>query len=427
MGRLVPTIGLMLGLLASLICVDRALAEKRVALVIGNSAYQNAPPLRTPVEDAKAMAAAFQKEGYLVTTQYNGSNLELKRVIRQFEDAAANADTAIIYYAGHGIEIHGENYLIPVDAKLASDRDAADEAIALDRLVESSAGAKQLRVLLLDACRDNPFVRTMKRVGTTPRQGVKPGLAAVNIGSGNILIAFPAKGGATAEDGNGDHTPYTTALLNNLFVPGLDIRLAFGRVRDEVLKLTKNRQEPYVYGSLRGGSSTVVTPAIEAGVEADFKLVDTIGTIGAWEVFLSQHPIGPYAHLARQKLEQLRAARDGKMPSPAQPAPSAAAERPKPVAPTVAALPTQPPPSTPSPAQPVPSEGSESPPSAAPERPAVAAVSTQPPPSTTAESSPSAAPISEVKQPPPSTDPALDSRRAIPPNTLLWWWPHWHR
>jgi uncharacterized caspase-like protein len=139
-----------------------ALAEKRVALVVGNSAYQHAPALPNPARDARAMAAMFEKGGYaVVTAQYDAGNLQFKRAIRQFEDAAADADVAVIYYAGHGIEIHGVNYLVPVDAKLASDRDADDEAITLDRLVEAADGAKRLRLVILDACRDNPFVKTM--------------------------------------------------------------------------------------------------------------------------------------------------------------------------------------------------------------------------------------------------------------------------
>src|SRR6202045_1632813 len=146
MKRLVPTIGLTLGLLCGLIWPASVLAglefdevaagkRQRVALVIGNSAYQHAPALPNPARDAKAIAAMFERGGFaVITAHYDAGNLQFKRVIRQFEDAAADADIAVIYYAGHGIEIHGVNYLVPIDAKLASDRDAADEAITLDRL-----------------------------------------------------------------------------------------------------------------------------------------------------------------------------------------------------------------------------------------------------------------------------------------------------
>src|SRR6516225_9992834 len=121
-----------LGALSATIWVDQAFAERRVALIIGNSAYQNAPILPNPERDARAIADMFQKAGYdVVTPAFNLGNLDFKRTIRKFEDAATNADIAVIYYSGHGIESHGTNYLIPVDAKLASDRDADDEAITL--------------------------------------------------------------------------------------------------------------------------------------------------------------------------------------------------------------------------------------------------------------------------------------------------------
>ena len=153
---------LLCGLFLSLSAVT-AQADKRVALVIGNSAYENAPTLPNPARDARAMAAKFQSAGYDVTTAYDMGNLDLKRAIRRFEDAAGDADIAVVYFAGHGIEIHGVNYVIPVDAKLTSDRDAEDEAVTLDRLAQSIDGAKRLRLVILDACRDNPFARKMQQ------------------------------------------------------------------------------------------------------------------------------------------------------------------------------------------------------------------------------------------------------------------------
>ena len=244
--RALYAIALALSVLCTPLWAGSAFAERRVALIIGNSAYQNAPTLPNPSRDARAIAAMFQKSGYdVVSTAYDLGNLEFKRAIRQFEDAAADADIAVVYYAGHGIEIHGTNYVIPVDAKLASDRDADDEAIPLDRLVESVDGAKKLRVIILDACRDNPFSRNMKSQRVALR-GITAGLSAVEPSGINTLIAYAAKAGSQAEDGNGEHSPFATALMDNLFVPGLDVRLAFGRVRDEVLKKTGNRQEPFV-------------------------------------------------------------------------------------------------------------------------------------------------------------------------------------
>jgi len=259
MNRLVPsTIALLLGLLCVPIWAVSAYAERRVALVIGNSAYQNAPALPNPVRDAKAVAAMFVKAGYDVVGAYDVGNLDFKRAIRQFENTVADADVAVIYYAGHGIQIHGTNFLIPVDAWLKSDRDADDQAVTLERLMESADEAKRFHLIVLDASRDNPFARTMKVQQSGALRGINSGLGPAEPSGTNTLIAYAARVGQSAEDGSGSHSPFTTALLNNLFVPGLDIRLAFGRVRDEVLKMTDNRQEPYVYGSLGAGNVALV-------------------------------------------------------------------------------------------------------------------------------------------------------------------------
>lgn len=323
---------------------DPAMAAGRVALVIGNSAYQHVAMLPNPQKDAEAIAAAFKNAGFdTVEASYNLTNLDFKRAIRQFEHAASDADIAVVYYAGHGIEIRGTNYLLPVDARLASDEDAEDEAISLDRLVQSADGAKRLRVVILDACRDNPFTPSIKvhqvipaKPQAQPPRGTTRGIGgaaqSADRGAGlgamqptdiNTLIAYAAKAGSTAEDGDGDHSPFATALMDNLFVPGLDIRLAFGRVRDEVLKATGNRQEPFVYGSLGGGNISLVSPAVSAQqpaaaaaasavedpdlVKADYALVEKIGTKGAWQVFLTQHPNGFYSDLARQQIASLEA------------------------------------------------------------------------------------------------------------------------
>ena len=298
------------------VCGSAALAEKRVALVIGNSAYQNAGKLPNPARDADAVAEMFKKAGYDVSLLKDAGNLEFKRNIRKFEDAASDADIAVVFYAGHGIEIGGTNYVIPTDAKLASDRDAPDEAIELTRIIQSVDGAKRLRLVILDACRDNPFLATMKRQRQALRQ-VASGLGPVGDVGSETLVAYAAKQGLTAEDGKGDHSPFTTAILHNLPEPGLDIRLAFGRVRDEVLKITSNRQEPYVYGSL-GGSNVALVPAPEKAapqvvdqdkMRADYELVmkvfEKVGSKTPLKVFLEQYPAGLYSELVREQLNQL--------------------------------------------------------------------------------------------------------------------------
>lgn len=234
-----------------------ALATKRVALAIGNSNYQNVPRLPNPSADAISMAQMFKNAGFeFVDLQLDLGGVEFKRALRRFSDAAMDSDTAIIFFAGHGMEVLGTNYMIPIDAKLADERDAPDEAIALDRILEAIEGAKRLRLIILDACRDNPFSVGMKRHIAT--RSASRGLAKVEPQTSDTLIAYAAKAGSTAEDGKGEHSPMTTALLHNLTVPGLDVRLAFGLIRDEVVKITSSRQEPFVYGSLGGGIISLV-------------------------------------------------------------------------------------------------------------------------------------------------------------------------
>jgi Caspase domain len=287
-----------------------AWAQKRVALVIGNGAYQNVARLPNPLKDAAAIAEMFKKAGFdWVKTRQDLGNLEFKRALREFMDAATDADVAVVYYAGHGIQVRDMNYMIPIDAKLATEIDAEDEAVSLDRIVMALEPAKRLRLVILDACRDNPFARTMKR--RVAMRAITGGLAKMEPTLGETLIAYAAKAGSTAEDGDGENSPFAAALIKHLAVPGLDIRLAFGRVRDDVLKRTGNRQEPFVYGSL-GGEAIALVPApaqpkVEAlsDVKGDYALVERIGTKKAWEVFLSSHKDGLYADLARAQLAKL--------------------------------------------------------------------------------------------------------------------------
>jgi peptidoglycan hydrolase-like protein with peptidoglycan-binding domain len=300
---------------------DAAWAMRRVALVVGNSAYQHVPQLPNPARDAQAIADLLRKSGFdEVELVEDVGNLDFKRAMRRFEDAAIDSDIAVVYFAGHGIEIEGTNYLIPVNAKLASDRDAEDEAITLSRLVRSAEPAKRLRLIILDACRDNPFGVKMKRRKRVATRAIAAGLAKVEPTSGNTLIAYASKAGSTAEDGAGQHSPFTAALLKNLVVPGLDVRLAFGRVRDEVLKRTHHRQEPFVYGSLGGSTLALVPPPLVpkppslAEARGDYELVERIGGRKAWEVFLAAHSTGLHAKLAREQIARLDAAAAAKAP-----------------------------------------------------------------------------------------------------------------
>jgi Caspase domain len=285
-----------------------ASAQKRVALVIGNGVYQNVARLANPINDATAVAQMFKNAGFdSVTMRRDLGVLDFKRALREFLDAAQDADIAVMYFAGHGIQVGDMNYMIPVDAKLATENDVQDETVSLDRIMMSLAPAKRLRLVLLDSCRENPFLNRMKVSRATRALG--RGLARVEP-ENNTLVAYAAKGGQIAADGAGEHSPFTSALLKHLAQPGLDVRLALGRVRDEVLKNTGNRQEPFVYGSLGGESISLVpavpsTPDALTDIKGDYELVERIGTRKAWEAFLASHKDGLYAELARAQLAKL--------------------------------------------------------------------------------------------------------------------------
>jgi hypothetical protein len=235
-----------------------ASAADRVALVIGNASYAHVPQLPNARNDAEAMAELFRKAGFSVQLRHDLRIAELRQALRDFSQMAQAAEVAAVFFSGHGIEMNGTNFLIPVDARLARDIDVEDETISLDRLMRTLEGTKRLKLAILDACRDNPFAKTMKRL--SPTRSIGRGLARVEPATTDTLVAYAAKAGSTAADGQGQHSPYTAALMKHLPTPGLDLRIALGRVRDEVLLNTERKQEPFVYGSL-GGTVTSLVPA----------------------------------------------------------------------------------------------------------------------------------------------------------------------
>jgi hypothetical protein len=302
-------------LLATWLGCGSAFAEKRVALVIGNSAYRNVPRLTNPANDAALVADTFRNAGFdAVTTKLDLTVSEMRKTLREFGASTREADIAVIYYAGHGIELDGNNYLIPTDAALETDADVLDETLPLDRVLFAVEPAKRLRLIILDACRDNPFTKTMKR--TIAVRTVGRGLAKVEPTSPNTLIAFAAKAGSTALDGDDKGSPFTTALVKHIATPGLDLRKAFGYARDDVLKATNNKQEPYVYGSLGGDDVPLVPakpvpvgpqPTPQSEVRRDFELALQTGDREAFEAFLRVYPSGFYADLARVQLRKIAA------------------------------------------------------------------------------------------------------------------------
>lgn len=307
---------IVLGLLLFL-SADPAWAEKRVALVIGVSGYRQVPQLPNPARDAEAMTALFKKAGFdVVDSRRDLGIADLRRAVREFSETSRDADLSVVYYAGHGIEVDGVNYLVPADAKLVSDFDIEDETISLDRVLKALDPAKRLKLVILDACRDNPFARTMKR--TVASRAIGRGLAKIEPTMSDTLVAYAAKAGAVASDGEGQNSPFAIALTKHITEPGLDLRIAFGRVRDDVLKATGNRQEPFVYGSLGGNNMSLVPPVakpVDSDAEArvHYELAAQVGTREAWDSFLAKYPAGFLANLAREQNAKLIAAQQGRV------------------------------------------------------------------------------------------------------------------
>ncbi|WFU46007.1 caspase family protein (plasmid) [Bradyrhizobium sp. CB82] len=300
---------------AILLACGPAHAEKRVALVIGNSAYKSVPRLANPTSDAALIGGMFRRAGFdAVDVKLDLSAAEMRKALREYGTRARDADVAVVYYAGHGMEVDGNNYLIPTDAILETDTDVFDEAFPLDRVLVAIEPAKQLRLVILDACRDNPFAKTMKR--TVASRAIGRGLAKVEPTSPNTMVAFAAKAGSTASDGDSRNSPFAIALSDHLPKPGLDLRKAFGFVRDDVLKSTANKQEPFVYGSLGGDDVALVPPKPvatgpqpnpQSELRRDYELALQMGDRDAWEAFLRAYPDGFYADLAKVQLKKIAA------------------------------------------------------------------------------------------------------------------------
>ncbi|MBR0990820.1 caspase family protein [Bradyrhizobium japonicum] len=240
------------GAAAAVAASESPSGERRIALVIGNSAYENVAALPNPVRDANLVADVLRLTGFeAVTLLTNLRKDALVNALREFAARAETADWAVVYYAGHGMEIGGVNYLIPTDAKLAADREIGFEAVPVDQVLNAAERARKLRLIILDACRDNPFAAQMKRTLTVASRSVSRGLAPLEPEAGTLVV-FAAKDGETALDGDGTNSPFATAFVKNLPTPGLEVRRLFDFVRDDVMEATGRRQKPFSYGSVSG-------------------------------------------------------------------------------------------------------------------------------------------------------------------------------
>jgi uncharacterized caspase-like protein len=210
--------------------------------------------LPNPKRDAEAVAAALRQAGFeTVELAMDLDRDAMAKALRSFREQADRADWALVYFAGHGIEINRVNYLIPVDAKLSDDRDVKGETVSYEELLSAISGAKALRLVVLDACRNNPFKEKMRRTAAS-RGSLDRGLAPPPDQDPGTLVVYSAKDGEVAEDGveGGVNSPFARAFVAQLKVPGREVRRLFDFVRDDVMEATGKRQQPFTYGSLPG-------------------------------------------------------------------------------------------------------------------------------------------------------------------------------
>ena len=252
---------------ASIFMTPAAHAEKRVALVIGNAAYEQTAQLKNPYNDAVDVAAVFKTLGFEVVEGHDLDKRAMERVIRQFGVGLAGADLALFFYAGHGMQVNGQNYLIPTDARLVSEGDIDFESIPLALVLKQMEREAKTSVVLLDACRDNPLARNLARTMGTRSSQVGQGLTEVKTGVGT-LISFSTQPGNVALDGQGRNSPYAGALLKHIDAPGKDVSAVLNMVRGHVVKNTNGKQVPWEHTSLVGSvyfkpQSSIATEPVE--------------------------------------------------------------------------------------------------------------------------------------------------------------------
>ena len=295
--------------------------SRRVALVIGNSAYQHAPALKNPKNDAAAIATALKELGFDVVLALDKKYADMSKVLSAFYQKVQSAETALLYYSGHGLQIKGQNYLIPVDAAIESEIDVQFQTVRLDRILNIMQSGPQTSLIFLDACRDNPLARSLARSLKTRSSLIGRGLAQLSARAG-MLVAYSTAPGNVAADGQGKLSPFTSAVLKHIKTPRLDVTALLRRVRVDVMKETQNEQVPWTNSSLTNdfvfndrtdgkrtdgkregrdskSSSGNSSSSPLSGEQYAWNATSQIGTCGAYRHFANSYKTSFYAGLAK--------------------------------------------------------------------------------------------------------------------------------
>lgn len=348
----------LLRILTTIICAlalwpSLAAAEKRVALVIGNSSYENAAPLKNPVNDATDISEKLKTLGFDVVVGTDLDQTEMRRAVKEFSYKLEGADTAMFFYAGHAVQVGKTNYLAPIDTDLKQERDLDFETISLDFVHRQMERSAKTNLLFLDACRDNPLTRQLVRASRSQGSDGQ-GLARLDTSGEGTLIVYATQPDNVALDGDGRNSPFTSALLNHIERPNIEISSLMTDVRREVYEKTNEKQLPWTNSSLLGQfffNPQEVKPVElvkteeelerERKLEAlareadDWETVSELNSIDGIKAFLQQYPDGNYTELARFTLERLEAEKNGtqetaktEQPAPAETQEIAAATEP---------------------------------------------------------------------------------------------------
>ncbi len=310
-----------------------ASAERRLALVIGNSDYQHGTPLRNPTNDARAIAAKLAGLGFDLVEGYDLSRSEMDGVLRQFAREARQSDINIFFYAGHGMSVGGTNYLVPTDAEFLDETALDFEAVPVDFILRQMSLSNAVNLVFLDACRDNPLSRSLSRsMGATRSAAITQGLSEIkiaNAGTG-VAIAFATSPGEVAFDGDGANSPFTEALLRHIGTENADITQILSRVTGDVYEATDQAQRPWLNTSLTGpvvlnkvtpvaltpsapltdaGGTAPPPPSANVNLEEQkllFDLARETGAIEDFQAYLDTFPNGLFANNARRTIQSLR-------------------------------------------------------------------------------------------------------------------------
>ncbi len=284
--------------------------------MIGNSGYEHVTQLTNPDNDAKGMAEKLTSLDFEVVTGTNLSLRDMRKTVREFIAKLEGADLALFFYAGHGLQVNGENYLVPIDAELNSYVDLEFEAMPANLILNAMEHSTKVNLVFLDACRNNPLAENLARSMGTRSGSVGRGLAKIGSGVGS-LISFATQPGNVALDGDGENSPFTTALIKHLGTPGQDITRDLVMVRRDVLEATKGQQVPWDNSSLTGEvilkqlemvqPVEPEKPAINPQIElAYWDSIKSGESIAYFETYLNRYPDGQFADIARIRINEIR-------------------------------------------------------------------------------------------------------------------------